>query len=177
MLVKFPGRDTEGVVVIARRLRRIEKLYPYIPKNRQILYVSPKNKFMKEAIKLLDVSGCVKPVAAVIVKNKKIIGRGTNAIKNKRSDVCPIRERGRGTAWNLCKDICGQEGHAEVMAIRDALQKTKNLKGASMYLAGHWWICKSCWDEIIKAGISRVYLNKDSIGELIRKTIFKRRKK
>ncbi len=150
-------------------------MYPYLPKNRKILYVKPENKFMREATKLLITSGCVKPVAAVIVKNKKIIGRGTNAIKNKRPNVCPLKEHGRGTAWNLCKEICGQEGHAEIMVIRDALKRIDNLKGASVYLVGHWWVCKPCWDEIIRVGISRVYLHKDSIKLYRTNHVLKRR--
>jgi len=131
---------------------------------------------MKEATELLAKSHCVRPTAAVIVKAGKIIGRGMNAIKNKRPDICPIMTHKRGTVYNLCQEICGQEGHAEVMAIRDALKKTKNLKGANLYLAGHWWVCKPCWDEIIKVGISRVYLNTASLDELRRKRSQIRRK-
>ncbi len=164
-----------------RTLTKEDNMYPYLPKNRKILYVRPDNRFMRRATKLLAISSCIQPTAAVVVKNGKIVGRGANATKKiqKKIDICPKRAAGypSGSGYQLCKEICGLEGHAEVMAIRNALQKTKNLKGASMYLAGHWWICKSCWDEIIKVGINRVYLNKDSIGELIRKTIFKRRKK
>lgn len=134
-------------------------MYPYLPKNRKILYVKPENKFMKEATKLLKKSGCLKQsTAAVVVKNGGIVGRGANA--GKRVDVCPriVHNCPTGTGYEYCKDVCKQEGHAEIMAIRDASKKTKILKGASLYLAGHWWICKPCWDEIIKVGISRVYL-------------------
>lgn len=152
-------------------------MYPYLPKNRKILYVRPDNKFMREATKLLNVSGCVKPVAAVVIQDGKIIGCGTNAIKNKRPDICPIMTHGRGTAWNLCKEICGQEGHAEVMAIRDALKRTEELKGASLYLDGHWWMCKPCWDEIIRVGISKTYLRKDSMELYKKKKKTKRRTK
>lgn len=139
-------------------------MYPYLPKNRKILYVSPNNKFIKEATRLLTESGCIKqPTAAVVVKNGKIIGRGANA--GKRVDVCPrvIHDCPTGTGYEYCKEVCNQEGHAEVMAIRDALKKTNDPKGASLYLDGHWWLCKPCWDEIIKVGISRVYLRKDSM--------------
>lgn len=144
-------------------------MYPYLPKNRKILYVKPDNKFMKEARKVLKKSGCIKqPTAAVVVKNGKIIGRGANA--GKRVKVCPriVHNCPTGTGYEYCKKVCKQEGHAEVMAIRDALKKTKNLKGASLYLEGHWWICKPCWDEIIRVGISKTYLRKDSM-ELYKK--------
>lgn len=140
------------------------ELYPYLPKNRKILYVKPDNKYMKEATKLLKKSGCIKqPTAAVVVKDGKIIGRGTNA--GKRTKVCPriVHNCPTGTGYEYCKNICNQQGHAEVMAIGDALKRTENLRGASLYLDGHWWICKPCWDLIIKVGISRCYLRKDSI--------------
>ena len=54
------------------------------------------------------------------------------------------------------------------MAIRDVLKNGNNPKDANMYLDGHWWVCKPCWDEIIKVGISRVFLRKDS-AELYKK--------
>ncbi len=126
---------------------------------------------MKEATNLLKESGCVQPTAAVIVKNGKIIGRGTNKIKIK-VDICPRKLLGyrSGTGYEICKTVCGQKGHAEVVAIRNALNKTKSLKGASLYLDGHWWICKNCWNRIIEVGIGRVYLRKDSI-EIYKKQI------
>lgn len=144
-------------------------MYPYLPKNRKILYIKPDNKFMREATKLLKKSGCLKqPTAAIIVKNGKIIGLGTNA--GKKVEVCPriVHNCPTGTGYEYCKDVCKQEGHAEVMAIHDALKKTKNLKGASLYLDGHWWMCEPCWNLIIKVGITKTYLRKDSM-ELYKK--------
>ncbi len=119
---------------------------------------------MKEATKMLANSGCIKqPTAAVIVKNGEIIGRGVNA--GKRVDICPrvVHNCPTGTGYEFCKTACQQEGHAEVMAICDALKKDKDLKEVSLYLDGHWWVCQSCWDETIKAGIVRVFLRKDSL--------------
>ena len=138
--------------------------YPYLPVGKKILYVSPENKFMLEATKLLQSSGCRKqPTVAVIVKGGKIIGRGSNA--GKLVDICPrvVKNCPTGTGYELCKEVCEQVGHAEVMAIRDALSCGEDLRGASLYLDGHWWVCKPCWDEILKAGISRVYVRRDSV--------------
>lgn len=136
---------------------------PYLPENRKISYISPNNKFMREATKMLAGSGCIKqPTAAVIVKNGEVIGRGVNA--GKRVDVCPrvIRNCPTGTGYEWCKMVCEQEGHCEVVAIRDALKKGNDPRGASMYLDGHWWVCKPCWNEIIRVGIGRVFLRKDA---------------
>ena len=138
--------------------------YPYLPKDRKILYVNANNKFIKEATKLLNESGCVKqPTAAIIVKNKRIIGKGVNA--GKRVAVCPrvIHQYPTGVGYELCGTVCQQEGHAEIMAILDAKNKGHNTKKANLYLDGHWWICESCWIEIIKAGIGKVFLREDSI--------------
>ncbi|MFA5766858.1 MAG: deaminase [Candidatus Paceibacterota bacterium] len=136
---------------------------PYLPAGRRIIYINSDNRFLKEAGKMLVQSGCVKqPTAAVIVKNGVILGRGTNA--GKKVSVCPREERvcRTGEGYWLCKAVCRQKGHAEVSAILDAREKGSDIRGASLYLEGHWWVCRDCWDEIIKAGISRVFLRKDS---------------
>lgn len=144
-------------------------VYPYLPENREILYVGPNDEFMKEATKLLENSGCIKqPTAAVIVKSGVIIGRGANA--GKRIEVCPrvVHKCPTGTGYHFCKDICQQEGHAEVVAIHNAITNGNHIEGADLYLDGHWWCCKPCWDEMIKAGINRVFLRSGSI-ELYKK--------
>lgn len=146
-----------------------QELLPYLPKNRKILYVSPDNGFMGEATKMLANSGCIKqPTAAVVVKRGKIIGRGVNA--GKRVEVCPrvVHNCPTGTGYEWCKTVCEQEGHCEIVAIRNTLSNGNNPKGASMYLDGHWWVCKPCWDEIIRVGIVRVFLRKDAM-ELYKK--------
>lgn len=143
--------------------------YPYLPPNRTIMHVGPENRFMREATKLLSDSGCAKQATgAVVVKNRKIVGRGANA--GKRVDICPrvTANYPTGTGYELCRSVCEQVGHAEVVAIHDALSHGEDLRGASLYLDGHWWACKPCWDEILKAGISRVYLRRDSV-ELYRR--------
>lgn len=163
----YPDMTFNTPVTVIRwqnvRGRLVDQYLPYLPRNRKILYVSPDNKYIKEAAKMLADSGCVKqPTAAIIVKNGRIIGRGVNA--GKRVKVCPrvIKGYPTGQGYELCRTECQQEGHCEVMAIRDALNRGNDPKGASMYLDGHWWICQPCWDEIIKVGISRVFLQKDS---------------
>lgn len=135
---------------------------PYLPRNRKIIYITSGNKFMQEATLGLAKSGCAKQAtSAVIVKDGKILGRGTNA--GIKVDICPRVERGYapGVGYELCREICKQKEHAEIMAIRNALKQVKSLKGASIYLGGHWWICEPCWDAIIQARISKVFLRKD----------------
>jgi deoxycytidylate deaminase/5'-deoxynucleotidase YfbR-like HD superfamily hydrolase len=137
--------------------------YPYMPKGKKILYVSEKNKFMVLARVRAEQSGCVKQATgAILVKNGKIIGQGTNA--GRKLTVCPRVLRGSATGqdYHLCKENCAQEGHSEVMAVRDAKKNGHDFNGADLYLYGHWWCCHNCWDTMIEAGVKNVYLLKDS---------------
>ncbi len=145
---------------------------PYLPKKRRLSRVWPNNPYMRIATALLTGSGCVKqPTAAIIVKFDQLLGKGTNA-GIKIDGECPRVTEGykTGEGYGLCKSACKQEGHAEIMAIKDAVNNgfTNELKGASIYLDGHWWICENCWKEIIQYGIAHVYLRVDSM-ELYKK--------
>jgi deoxycytidylate deaminase len=131
--------------------------YPFLPAGRTILYVGLDDPFMRVAKELWAVGGCVKqPTAAVVVKNGKIIGQGTNA--GIRVLECPRWGSPTGTNYGPCKDICKQEGHAEAMAVKNALKKDHDIQGADLYLYGHWWCCQNCWETMIRAGIKDVYL-------------------
>lgn len=108
--------------------------YPYLPENQQIHYVPADNPFMKEATKLLSGAGCfAHPTSGVIVRDGKVIGRGTNAAMY--NDHCPRRDVDRhpeieyptekgyptGTGYHLCKKFCKQFGHAEPNSLYHAL--------------------------------------------------------
>lgn len=135
----------------------MEIKYPYIPEDKIIKYVSLENEFMLVAKNNLDHKGCVKhPTSAVVVKDGKIIGKGTNA--GKWVEVCPRWGSPTGTNYVPCKKICQQEGHAEVTSIMDAKKNGYDTNGSDLYLYGHWWCCKPCWDVMIAAGIKDVYL-------------------
>jgi deoxycytidylate deaminase len=134
----------------------VEIIYPYLPENRKFKFVKEDNSYMLAAKEISSKSGCVlQATGAVLVKNNRIIGRGTNA--GKRVDKCPRVEKGSKTGedYYLCKEICLQEGHAEAQAIKNAQEDTK---GADLYLYGHWWCCRDCWSKMIKADVKDVYL-------------------
>ena len=138
-------------------------IYPYIPEGRQIQYVPVDNKYMKAAFKLAQSSGCRKQsTAAVIVKDGEIVANGSNS--GIRVDVCPRVVKGSktGTDYHLCKEVCKQEGHAEAMAVKDAHKQGIDAQGADLYLWGHWWCCKPCWEAMEGAGIKNVYLQEGS---------------
>lgn len=143
--------------------------YPYLPEGRQLLYVSAENFFMKEAMAVcMETSTDDKqPTGAVIVQNGKTIGRGSNQTALKIARLRKLHENGwcvrrvlgikSGEKYWLCPGCAGYDTHAEARAIQDVADK-KDVVGADLYLWGHWWCCKPCWDKIISAGIKNVYV-------------------
>lgn len=91
--------------------------------------------FMKEAIKLAKKSGDDIPIAAVIVKDGKIIAKAVNQREKKQNTV----------------------NHAEIIAIQKANKKLKNwrLNDCEMYITLE--PCPMCASAIIQARISKVY--------------------
>jgi deoxycytidylate deaminase len=157
--------------------------YPYLPKGRIIEYVSADDEFMKEAMRLRnsESTDVQHPTGAVVVKDGVVIGCGANrsALKNEKllqfhKDTFCVRRFLKipsGQKYWLCPGCASCKQHAESRAIKDALRKVKNAKGdstgkstiqliagADLYLYGHWWCCKPCWDNMIAAGIDRVFL-------------------
>lgn len=144
---------------------KYEKI-PYIAPDREIKYVPLKNRWMLEAKKMADEqTGCVWwPTGAVIVKNEKIIGYGSNPAE--LVVPCPrwVNKCPTGEGYNLCNDVCKRigYGHSEYAAIENAKENNNDAYGADLYLYGHWWCCKKCWDAMIAAGIKNVYLLKNA---------------
>jgi deoxycytidylate deaminase len=136
-------------------------IYPYLPENREIRYVSEGDLFMQAAKMLWKESSCVKhPTAAVVVKEGRIIGIGSNA--GIKVDVCARWGSPTGTNYGPCREVCRQEGHSEVTSVKNAITSGNDPQGADVYLYGHWWCCKNCWDTMIEAGINNVYLLEQS---------------
>ncbi|MBL7058628.1 hypothetical protein ISS03_04790 [Patescibacteria group bacterium] len=137
--------------------------YPYIPEGKNIKYVQSDNFFINEAKKIAQEGGCKKQsTGAVIVKNGVILAKGCNA--GKKVDICPrvTANYKTGEGYHLCREVCQQEGHAEVSAIINARKNEQNIKGANLYLYGHWWCCQNCWNHMIEAEINDVYLLNNS---------------
>jgi deoxycytidylate deaminase len=67
--------------------------------------------------------------------------------------VCPRIEAGHGRDdYRLCREVCQQPGHAEVMAIRAAGPWAV---GATVYV-NHWRVCDDCAAFARAAGVVRV---------------------
>ena len=96
------------------------------------------NEFMKVAKELADDNIVTKvggPFGACVVKNGKIIGRGSNHVLANNDPTA----------------------HAEVMAIRDACKNigSYDLSGCEMYTSSY--PCPMCFSAIIWANIKKVY--------------------
>jgi tRNA(Arg) A34 adenosine deaminase TadA len=150
----------------------MEIKYPYIPEGRSILYVSADDPFMAEAIHVRNTKSTDKQhsTGAVVVKNGIIIGKAANQSGFKHPKLIELHAKGwcvrrmfkvkSGTKYWLCPGCSTHVDHAESGAIKDAIKNagTNEVKGADLYLFGHWWCCKPCWDAMLVAGIKDVYL-------------------
>lgn len=97
-----------------------------------------KNKFMREAIRLsIDMMRCGKggPFGAVVVKGRKIVGRGCNEVTSSNDPTA----------------------HAEIVALRDACKrlKTFQLTGCDLYTSCE--PCPMCLAAIYWARLRAVY--------------------
>jgi deoxycytidylate deaminase len=145
--------------------------YPYLPIGKVISYVSEENIFMSEAKKIRDNQSTDKfhPTGAVLVKNNEIIGSSANKSKLSNKSLLKIHGNGlclrrlfkvkSGTKYWLCPGCADYEYHAEFGAVQDALLNSNyDVHDSDLYLYGHWWCCKPCWDKMIKNGIRNVFL-------------------
>lgn len=86
---------------------------------------------------------CLKQnVLATLITQDGDVFVGTNRCENPQK-VCPREEQGMksGEGYHLCKEICQQNSHAEVDAIRQAGEKAR---GGIIYLTGHLYACDNC---------------------------------
>jgi deoxycytidylate deaminase len=137
------------------------KKYPYLPENRQILYVSNDNPFIKQAEEYARLYSLDKtmPTGAVLVKDGSIIALGANGSNYHEVHGC-FRVKNNiptGQGYELCEG-CSPDNHAEAKAITAAKELCIDLVDSDIYLWGHYWCCKPCWDKMIAAGIKNVFL-------------------
>jgi deoxycytidylate deaminase len=142
--------------------------YPYLPKEGTIQYVPSTNRFMQAAKAHAREHSLdrVMPNASIIVKDEDIIGRGANGSDYHDTHICERIRQGipTGQGYELCEG-CHPKNHSEPKAITDAqvaASSHTSLKGAALYLWGHWWCCKPCWTSMLASGIRTVYLLENS---------------
>lgn len=144
--------------------------YPYIPEGREIKYVPASNRFMEEATFLRNTqsSDLSHATGAVYVLNNKVIGKGANQSALKNSFLQQMHKKGwclrkifkikTGEKYWLCPGCSKSKHHAETRAVKDAKANLKKHKGGDLYLYGHWWCCKPCWDIMLTVDVRNVYL-------------------
>ena len=153
---------------------------PYVPEGRKVLYVPVTNPYMAQAKEYARTHSLDKemPNTSLIVKNNFIIGRGANGSTYHNTNGC---ERVRlniptGTGYELCEG-CHPKNHGESKAIKNAKDNGYDVSGGDLYMWGHWWCCRNCWEAMTQAGIKDVYLlegsdilfNKKDLGNVIGK--------
>lgn len=148
--------------------------YPYLPEGRDIKYADLNNQYMKQAFDFSKNNSTdrLQPTGSALVKDGQLIGVAANIIPLSNPRLVDWHKNGAcirkllkvktGTKYWLCPGCAKYSDHSEQRAIKEAKSKGLETAGADLYLYGHWWCCKPCWDKIIEAGIRDVYLLKDS---------------
>lgn len=144
--------------------------YPYLPIGKSIEYVDSSDKYINQAKEIARTSNDQSfPTGAVIVENGEVIVEASNKtplsnpfLKNLHKKHCIRRIFGipSGQKYWLCPGCASHENHGEYRASAILLKKfpQKVNTNLDLYLWGHWWCCKPCWDKMIDIGIKRVFL-------------------
>ncbi len=144
-------------------------IYPYLPEGVTIEYV-PLTGFMEDAhqVAVTTSTELQQSTGAVVVKDGILIGRGSNQAALPGRFLQELHKNGwcvrkqlhvaSGTKYWLCPGCAKSHHHGEARAVRNALSNAGDISGAELYLWGHWWACKPCWDVMLAAGITKLYL-------------------
>jgi len=140
--------------------------YPYLPAVGSIHYVPADNPYMQAAKAYARKHSLDKtmPNSSIIVLNGAVVGQGANGSDYHEKHGCERVRLGipTGQGYELCEG-CSPKNHGEPRAIANARKNgVTNLHGAELYLWGHWWCCEPCWNGMLAAGITEVYLLEDS---------------
>jgi deoxycytidylate deaminase len=104
---------------------------------------------------LRDERACAKQeTIAVIITPENKVFVGTNWCENPQ-EVCPRKDLPTGVGYEMCKNICKQQAHAEVDACRKA---GKEANGADLYLIGHYYCCDNCKEIMEQYGILNTHI-------------------
>ena len=103
---------------------------------------------------LINNNICVKQTTVAIIVNNGQAWIGSNWCRTPQ-DECPRKTLPTGVGYEMCKEICNQNSHAEV----DACNKAGvNAKGGTLYLIGHTYCCDNCLSVMDKYGIRNVVI-------------------
>jgi len=135
--------------------------YPYMPEAGRIVYEPADNVFMQTAKAYARAHSLDKimPNCSLLVKDGKIIGRGANGSTYHDTHECERVKCGipTGQGYELCEG-CHPKNHGEPKAIADALAHGHDVRGAEVYMWGHWWCCEPCWNAMLEHEITTAHL-------------------
>jgi len=95
---------------------------------------------------------CAKQVVTAVVENEGRRWEGSNACRFPQAR-CPRGGMATGEGYELCRDVCGQDGHAEIAALRAA---GDGARGSVLTLHGHTYCCDACLRAMSDAGVAEV---------------------
>jgi deoxycytidylate deaminase len=151
--------------------------YPYIPDGDRLYFVSKDHPCMQAAAQArANFAGDTSfPVGAVIGMDNKCLVKAGNGYNRGGGviHICPriVLNMPSGKGYDLC-DLHNSSGHAEQMVIKAAAEKNISTRGCNLYLYGHWWCCKQCWNAMREAGINKVFLIENAHKVFSRENVY-----
>ena len=88
------------------------------------------------------------------MKNNQFISMGFNEIQED-INICPRIDLPTGIGYEMCKEICKQENHAEINA---CIIAGAEAQGATLYLLGHTYCCNNCKKVMAEYGIKNIII-------------------
>ncbi len=144
--------------------------YPYLPEGHTIEYVGGDNPFMKQAKEAARASNDHQmPTGAVVVFEGTVIAQASNKAPLTSTKLIRLHKKyclrrlcniPSGKKYWLCPGCASTHSHAETRASHIA--EIKGVRNFDLYLWGHYWACKDCWEAMIRAGVKHVFLLKGS---------------
>ena len=121
-----------------------------------------KMKINAETIQsIIDPRKCAKQDTIAIITNGNKAYIGSNWCATPKTE-CPRKDLPTGVGYDMCKNICGQDSHAEVDACRKA---GDNANSATLYLIGHTYCCDNCKKVMDDFGIKDVVIGEYPDGD------------
>jgi deoxycytidylate deaminase len=83
---------------------------------------------------------------------------GYNDINNEVSE-CPRKDMPTGEGYHLCKEVCDQQGHAEIQALRQLEERYgKDFydEDCKVIIEGHTYACDACKQALYRKGITEI---------------------
>lgn len=96
---------------------------------------------------------CLKQVVkATIMCQDNVIAVGYNDIQNDEVTECPRKDMPTGEGYELCRDTCKQQGHAEIQAVNNLSEG--HYENCYLVLEGHTYVCDPCKQALYRKGIT-----------------------